>query len=372
MTGTLTLNGDPTADLDAAPKQYVDTYVDNTAVLITGSQMTGDLILNGPPIVDDQAATKKYIDDLIANLGTAVTGSVFITDAAPQTTGFVGNKVTSGGTLTTFESTTLSLTITVVATSGPSSLIPIVDVNGVTVSNFTLTNGLWQGTANITLPALGTNNIIATHADGATDTVVANVTAGPVVKNATFAGAGLVYSSVGATTSLKANVTVNLTVAVDTQVTQIEVMTDTGTNNAAVPQIFTVAPVTGTGLPLTYTYTVAVTIANNGNVATNRSITVRANNSGVWGASYNTSSSRNTLTYPAPINELHYVSCDNLHPTVMFGGVTYPGGQQALKGSESATVAVTITNATGVNYSSPTSELHQRKPLREFLADITF
>lgn len=360
LTGPLVLPGDPTTNLQAAPKQYVDGRVDTRAVLKAGSTMTGDLILNGLPVVDLQAVPKIYVDNLINNVSTPVMGAVFITDAVPQTSGFVGNKVSVGGTLTSFDTTTLTLTVSVSAISGPSSLVPVVDVNGTTVTNFVLVNGIWQGTANITITGSGT--ITATHADGATFATTATVTTGPQIVNATFAGAGLVYSSTGATSSLRAGVTVNLSVVVDRQVSQIEVIADTGTNNAATPQVFTVTPVAGVGIPATYTYVIPVTIADNGTVATNRSVTVRANVNSIWGSSYNTTANRNTTTFPTPVNEVHFVSCDNLHPSVIFGGIVYPNSQLALKDSESATINVSVLNASSASYTSPNGELSITNP----------
>jgi predicted phage-related endonuclease len=72
MTGALVLPGDPTADLQAAPKQYVDssittltTYVNNqdaTKVAKAGDSMTGHLTLNADPTAALHAATKAYVD----------------------------------------------------------------------------------------------------------------------------------------------------------------------------------------------------------------------------------------------------------------------------------------------------------------------
>jgi hypothetical protein len=72
MTGKLTLDGDPTANLHAATKQYVDTQtttVANNKVSKSGDSMTGKLTLDGDPTANLHAATKQYVD-------TAVTGAV--------------------------------------------------------------------------------------------------------------------------------------------------------------------------------------------------------------------------------------------------------------------------------------------------------
>ena len=86
MTGKLTLDGAPTDDLHAATKKYVDDNagsasatdqtardaakaakdVADAALPLAGGTMTGDLTLSGEPTNDLHAATKKYVD---ANAG---------------------------------------------------------------------------------------------------------------------------------------------------------------------------------------------------------------------------------------------------------------------------------------------------------------
>lgn len=61
MTGDLTLKQDPTSNLHAATKQYVD----NKALLKSGGTMTGNLTLKGDPTSNLHAATKQYVDNAI-------------------------------------------------------------------------------------------------------------------------------------------------------------------------------------------------------------------------------------------------------------------------------------------------------------------
>lgn len=61
MTGPLVLNADPTTNLGAATKQYVDTGVSGK-VNKAGDTMTGALVLSGDPTVALGAATKQYVD----------------------------------------------------------------------------------------------------------------------------------------------------------------------------------------------------------------------------------------------------------------------------------------------------------------------
>ena len=86
MTGKLTLDGAPTSNLHAATKKYVDDNAGSTsatdqtardaakaakdvadaALPLAGGTMTGNLTLSGEPTNDLHAATKKYVD---ANAG---------------------------------------------------------------------------------------------------------------------------------------------------------------------------------------------------------------------------------------------------------------------------------------------------------------
>lgn len=72
MTGTLVLNANPTANLHAATKQYVDSTVAavdlSSRVAKSGDTMTGPLTLSGDPTVNLHAATKQYVDDAIGGV----------------------------------------------------------------------------------------------------------------------------------------------------------------------------------------------------------------------------------------------------------------------------------------------------------------
>ena len=86
MTGALVLPGDPTSNLQAAPKQYVDSKVateatarsdgDALKVAKAGDTMTGALVLSGAPTLDLHAATKKYVDDADAAIQAQVTDNL--------------------------------------------------------------------------------------------------------------------------------------------------------------------------------------------------------------------------------------------------------------------------------------------------------
>ena len=71
LTGALTLNTDPVANLQAATKQYVDSN-DALKVAKAGDTMTGHLSLSADPIDLMHAATKQYVDGVDAARKTYV------------------------------------------------------------------------------------------------------------------------------------------------------------------------------------------------------------------------------------------------------------------------------------------------------------
>jgi len=86
MTGNLVLNANPSANLGAATKQYVDT-ADALKVAKAGDSMTGDLAMGlnkitglGAPSADSDASTKKYVDDQdalrVSKSGDTMTGAL--------------------------------------------------------------------------------------------------------------------------------------------------------------------------------------------------------------------------------------------------------------------------------------------------------
>lgn len=90
MTGFLTLNAAPTADLHAATKKYVDDSFDPAQFVDTaGDTMTGPLILSGDPVVALGAATKQYVDQAEADAVTAATAA-----AAAESVSLSGDTMT--------------------------------------------------------------------------------------------------------------------------------------------------------------------------------------------------------------------------------------------------------------------------------------
>lgn len=72
---------DPTAQKDAANKQYVDNKV-SAYLPLAGGTLTGALTLSGDPTENTQAATKAYVDSKIASAGG---GDFMASGAVPMT-----------------------------------------------------------------------------------------------------------------------------------------------------------------------------------------------------------------------------------------------------------------------------------------------
>ena len=130
FTGAVTLSGAPTTDLHAATKKYVDDTVDalegtlgtaattdstdyataaqgtkaDNAMPKAGGTFTGAVTLSGDPTTNLHAATKKYVDDSVSTLegtlGTAATTDS--TDYATAAQGTLADNAMpkSGGTFT--------------------------------------------------------------------------------------------------------------------------------------------------------------------------------------------------------------------------------------------------------------------------------
>lgn len=88
MTGPLTLSGNPTANLHAATKQYVD----NGFVSVAGATMTGQLTLSNAPTANLHAANKQYVDSVAGSAGAPFQTFTNGVDS-PIPTSYAANKL---------------------------------------------------------------------------------------------------------------------------------------------------------------------------------------------------------------------------------------------------------------------------------------
>ena len=140
------------------------TIADSTKLPIAGGTMTGDLILKGNPTADLMAATKKYVDDSVASAGG---GDVL----AAGNNSFTGantfqNLVTMvGGAVFTSRTTTLAwknATQTVATinastyTGNSATATKLATARTITANLASGTAGSFDGSANITVGVTGT------------------------------------------------------------------------------------------------------------------------------------------------------------------------------------------------------------------------
>lgn len=93
LTGKLTLGKFPADSMEAAAKGYVDQQIANAPFVSTnGDSMTGNLAMGnhkvtglGTPTANTDAATKQYVDNALANVGNPYAANQFLTATAATT-----------------------------------------------------------------------------------------------------------------------------------------------------------------------------------------------------------------------------------------------------------------------------------------------
>lgn len=225
------------------------------------------------------------------------------------------------------------------------SSFPLITVDG---NAFQLTEvtdmGHYQGTVSIVLDSGAASNIYdvaattttPNDATGPSDNIEITVTLPPQLQTLSFTGG---YP--GSQTELKAGDTFQLTGTTDRPTDGIDIQ-DFGAMDASLQVV-----AAGT------TFTVTGTIADRGTTTQALAARVRARDAvtGAFGAT------RDTNTDGGTVDGTDLVNLNNLFPSVAFGVITYPLGQQALKSAEGATAAVTSSNFDSLIYDSPNAEL---------------
>jgi hypothetical protein len=133
MTGPLTLAANPANNLDAATKQYVDAHAGgggladapidgkiygrlngawSQSINPAGDTMTGPLVLPGNPTTNLQAAPKQYVDGRVSRSGDTMTGALTAPDFFAGTTATTGTYHfgTSGANYLTFDGSIFGFT----------------------------------------------------------------------------------------------------------------------------------------------------------------------------------------------------------------------------------------------------------------------
>jgi len=316
----------------AGATMYVDTDVSAAGWVVDEDNMASD----SDQLVPTQQSVKAYVD-------AAASGSVqqiFITNATNINGGEVVNPTITNGEVTSIFSDTNDIRVEVTALGGSTGFIPTATVDAVglgasvPVSNFTLTNGYWVGTADLIGATDGL--IQATHQDGDVATTTLTVGAGPVIQKIEFDGVGNVYENAASGSSrLAGGVSVTVHIETDVEVETIELNDGQSSNdNAVADGTFNVSGQNGGNFNGGgYDYTITATTQNHNTVNTTaRSISARATDDNNFTGDYANSTDFGST------DEVHTVICDNVAPSASISISGYPASQQAIKSGESATV----------------------------------
>jgi len=288
-----------------------------------------------------------YVDDN-GDYTEGMDGGIFITDAAPGGSGIVRMDYKSG---------VIGKQLPELIKSDDSTIIVTVEWDGiaydwngtVVINGVTVTNGQpissdsrrFVGSATIPVDAT-TSGIVAMHNQGTIAEVPFQYQgAGPVITNVEF-----VNGYPGSQTEVKANDTFDLEVTFDpNSPTPVSIeVADFGAmkysiHNNITPDANHKVVITGT-------------VDNTSNSVQSLPGRVRAKNDfGTFGAYRDTNATGGTT------DGVHLIKCNDLHPTVIFGTITYSSGFDALKNTETATIAMTTSDLNTIAYSSPTNEL---------------
>lgn len=300
---------------------------------------TERVLVNNVDLITSGSGNLALLDDgtygSVGGGGTGGSGWVYIADADVQVSGTISNKVyqDAGNTvLQSFTTSTVDITLSI------RSSYPKITVDG---NPFELTRdvggGYYEGDTDITIAASGDISVVIKTADdenGASDTVAITLAAPPELLTLSFTGG---YP--GSQTELKEDDNYGITGTTDKVIDAIEVY------DYEAGQYELITGLSGTS------FSEAITVADRGDSAVLRPARVRARDAvtGAWGPT------RDTDFGGGSTEGVHVVNCNNLHPSVSIGSVTYPGAQGALKGSESASVANTCSDFDTILYSDPTS-----------------
>ena len=161
------------------------TIADSTKLPIAGGIMTGDLTLKGNPTADLMAATKKYVDDSVASAGggdvlAAGNNSFTGANTFQNLVTMVGGVVFTSGTTTLAWKNATQIVATINAstyTGNSATATKLATARTITANLASSTAGSFDGSANITVGVTGTLSI-ANGGTGATTAAAARTALG--------------------------------------------------------------------------------------------------------------------------------------------------------------------------------------------------
>lgn len=320
----------PSDTKNLTPGQYCyDVWFTDSSGVRTSVLLTSPFTLEAAVALVGTAGNTPFYP---APTPTVASGWLSITDVA-VTGGIVSAKIYEDSPNNTIlQSATISgLSVSI----SVKSSAPRVIVGGApAVLPPHVSGGFYSGDVAVSLSSGGTvfAQLMTPDGDlGASDTVTLTHTAPPAILTAAFSA-----TYPGSQTELKAGDVITIEGTTNIAATGIQV-TDAG---ACALQNFTYASSTS--------FSISVVIADRGTTLQALTASLRAHNAvGAYGAVVATTNS-------AQVN--------NLYPTATWGAKTYPATQSALKGSETATVAITLANYNTIVFDSPNADLSVTAP----------
>ena len=292
-----------------------------------------------------------YVDDN-GDYTEGMDGGIFITDASPGGSGIVQMDYKSG---------TIGKQIPELIKSDDSTIIVTVEWDGIAydwngsvqVNGVTITNGQaistdsrrFTGTATIPVDSNTTEIIAITDQGTATKCDFSFQGDGPVITDVKF-----VNGYPGSQTEVKENDYFDIEVTFDPNGSTPDKL-QINNYGAMKYSLTDITPDANNKVVVTGT------VDATGNTVQNLAARVKARNDfGTFGASRDTNEGGGTT------DGTNTIKCNDLHPTVTFGSITYSSGKDALKGTETATIAMTTSDLDSIAYTSPTSELTITNP----------
>ena len=267
--------------------------------------------------------------------GSGIDGGVWITNITPTSGGNVGDKIYSsdGNVLDSCLTDTSLLTVHVLALPGHTNYKPVITIEGNPVTISASADKLvWMGTYPMSYN-FADASITVHHEDGAHWSTVVDADTPAVIQLATF-----INGYPGSQTELKAGDTFDVSIMTDVSISSVIV----DNYGAATGGTYSV---NGNNVGFT------VTIANRGTSLQALGLSLRVvKSTGSTSPTYLTS-------LQGSVDGRDLVNLNNTYPGISFGTITYPGGQSALKGSETAVVSNTVNNYDTITYSSPNGEI---------------
>ena len=298
--------------------------------------------LSDDPSFPMDAVTKRYVDNLVVVAGQAAGGGVFFTNIAPTSTGIVGTKLYVPGTVPTNRvitdgtTDTAAVRVTLIAEGSGLFYSPTITITTdpalpgtpsiVPLSEDANDKRFFSGFVDLTGINSGDYTVVATSSTGAVASIqIHRAGVGPVVSSVAIGALP------GSQTEAKSGDVVQVSGIVPNAATYVEVVAG-GAAGALSSLSLGVDNTGGVGFK---TFSGTFTVGSGSGA---QSIQARARNSlGTYGTNVTSS---NTITL------------NQTYPAIGTRTITYPASQSALKGTETATVASTVTNFDTITYTS--------------------